>query len=332
MSKTTSAAEHELPPLDPECAAILNKIPEEYSLNSMLNFDDLPASRERIRDAMEMMTDTEETLKTVHTKEISIPGPTDAEQLQLRVHSPADTTGPFPCVYWIHGGGMVIGSAEEEDATAHRLADELNCVVVAPEYRLAPEHPYPSPVDDCYAGVNWVSENATELNIDDSRVAIAGPSAGGGLAAGVALRARDEGEPELCFQLLIYPMLDDRNETVSSKQVTDIGIWDREMNIEAWDAYLGDRSGSDEIPSYAAPARSSDLSGLPPTFLDVGTHDAFRDETTAYARQLTASGVETECHLWSGGFHAYDKFAPEAELSQKTWKTRFDALRQALTE
>jgi acetyl esterase/lipase len=132
--------------------------------------------------------------------------------------------------------------------------------------------------------------------------------------------------------MLIYPMLDDRNETESSKQVTDIGIWDREMNIKAWDVYLGEGSGSDNVPSYAAPARATDLSGLPPTFLDVGTHDAFRDETTAYAEQLAASGVQTEYHLWPGGFHGYDQFAPESQLTETTWETRFAALRKALTE
>lgn len=331
MSKKTAAPKHELPPLDPECAAVLNEIPEGYSLNSMLDFDDLPTSRERIRNAMEAMGGDEETLGTVQTEEITVPG-SKKEGLQLRVHTPADGTGPYSCVYWIHGGGMILGSAEEEDATAHRLVDELDCVVVTPDYRLAPEHPYPTPVDDCYAGLNWVSENATEIDVDNSRIVIAGPSAGGGLTAGVTLRARDEGEPELCFQMLIYPMIDDRNETVSSKQVTDIGIWDREMNIKAWDAYLGSRSGSDDISPYAAPARSSDLSGLPPTFLDVGTHDAFRDETIMYAQQLVASGVQAEFHLWSGGFHGYDTFAPEAQLTKETWETRFDALQQALTD
>jgi acetyl esterase/lipase len=127
-------------------------------------------------------------------------------------------------------------------------------------------------------------------------------------------------------------MLDDRNQTESSKQVTDIGIWDRGMNIEAWDAYLGERSGSDDVPPYAAPARATDLSGLPPTFLNVGTHDAFRDERTSYAEQLAASGVPTEYHLWPGGFHGYDQFAPDASLTKTTWETRFAALRKALTE
>jgi Esterase/lipase len=198
--------------------------------------------------------------------------------------------------------------------------------------RLAPEHPYPAPLDDCYVGLEWVSENAEELDIDDSRIAIAGQSAGGGLAAGVALRARDRGTPDICFQMLIYPMIDDRNETLSSHQITDIGIWDRDMNLKAWDAYLGEQRGSDDIPPYAAPARAEDLSGLPPSFIDIGTHDAFRDETATYSQRLTASGVPTEYHLWPGGFHAYDTFAPDSQISQNTWETRFDALRQALAK
>jgi acetyl esterase/lipase len=227
---------------------------------------------------------------------------------------------------------MVMGDLDQDDPSCELLVDELDCIVVSVDYRLAPEHPYPAPVDDCFAGLEWVAENASEVGADASRLAVGGPSAGGGLSAAVALRARDEDGPELCYQLLIYPMLDDRNTSPSSQQITDIGIWDRDMNIRAWEAYLGERSGSEDLPPYAAPGRVADLSGLPPAFLDVGTHDAFRDETLSYATRLSEGGVETELHLYPGGFHGYDVFAPDSHLAQRTWSTRFDALRRMFAD
>jgi acetyl esterase/lipase len=321
-----------MPQLDPELAAALDAIPDEYLVSNVLDFDDLPESRERMEQMNEMMMDDVPDRPGVEHRDVTVPSLSDDHELSLRIHRPVDAEGPLPCLYWIHGGGMVLGSIEQEDPTCERLVDELDCVVVAVEYRLAPEHPYPTPVDDCYAGLEWVAENADELGVDDSRIAVAGQSAGGGLSAAIALRARDEDGPELCFQFLIYPMLDDRNVTESSEQITDIGIWDRDMNVEAWDAYLGERSGSDELPAYAAPARAGDLSDLPPAFLDVGTHDAFRDENVSYARRLIESGVQTEFHLWPGAYHAFEGFAPESRLAEEAWSTRIGALRRAFAE
>lgn len=323
---------HELPPLDPELEAALDEIPDEYLTSTLIDFDDMPASRERTAEMTEMMMEEVPERPGVESEDVTVSGPAEGQDLPLRIYRPVDADGDLPCVYWIHGGGMVIGGLDEEDPTCERLVDELDCVVASVGYRLAPEHPYPAPVDDCYAGLAWVAENAAELGVDDSRIAVAGPSAGGGLAAATALRARDEGEPDLCFQMLIYPMLDDRNVTESSKQVTDIGIWDREMNIRAWELYLDDLSGADELPPYAAPGRVEDLSGLPPAFVDVGTHDAFRDETTTYVDRLAKGGVPTEFHLWPGAFHGYDMFAPEAELTRRTWTARFAALERAFAE
>lgn len=322
----------ELSDLDPELAASLEEIPDEYLISNVLDFDDVPASRDRTDQLMEMMLAEAPAFPGVESEDVTVPGPSDEQGLPLRIYRPIEAEPSLPCVYWIHGGGMVMGELEQEDPTCERLVDELNCAVVSVDYRLAPEHPYPAPVDDCYAGLEWVAENEADIGIDSSRLAIVGPSAGGGLSAAVALRARDEGGPELCYQMLIYPMLDDRNSTESSKQITDLGIWDRETNRQAWDAYLGELRESDELPPYAAPGRVADLSGLPPTFVDVGTHDVFRDESRAYVDRLTNGGVPTEFHLWPGAYHGYDQFAPDSQLAQETWATRLNALRRALRE
>lgn len=322
----------ELPPLDPELAASLEETPDEHLPTNLLDFDDMPGTRDRMSQVMEGTEEEIPERPDVASEDISIPGPSDDHELRLRIYRPVDAESSLPCLYWIHGGGMVMGGIEQDDPTCERIVDELNCVVVSVDYRLAPEHPYPAPVDDCYAGLEWVAENAAELDIDTSRIAITGISAGGGLAAAVALRARDDGGPELCYQMLIQPMLDDRNITDSSKQITDIGIWDRDVNIRAWEAYLGDLSDADDLPPYAAPGRVEDLSGLPPTYLDIGTHDVFRDETKSYAERLIDGGVPTEFHLWPGAYHGYEAYAPDAQLTQETWTMHFNALRRAFAK
>jgi acetyl esterase/lipase len=322
----------DLPPLEPELAAARERIPDNYLPATLFDFDDMAGTRERIETIYESVFDDPPESDSVEIEEKTITDHSETETVRLRIHRPVNATAPLPCVYWIHGGGMVSGGVEKEDATAQRLVDNLECVVVAVEYRLAPEHPYPAPLDDCYTGWRWLAEHAEELGVDDSRIAIAGSSAGGGLAAAVALRARDEGGPKACLQMLLTPMLDDRNDTRSSEQVTDIGMWDREMNVRAWEAYLGDHSDADDRPPYAAPGRAETLSGLPPAYLDVGTHDVFRDETTAYADGLAKDGVQTEYHLWPGAYHGYTIFVPDAQISEETWTARLNALRRAFAE
>ena len=199
-------------------------------------------------------------------------------------------------------------------------------MVVSVEYRLAPEHPYPAPVEDCYAGLVWMARHASELRFDPERLAVYGGSAGGGLTIATSMLARDRGFPALRFQMPIYPMIDDRNETPSSHEITDIGLWDRAGNIEAWKWYLGDGKPD----QYAAPARAEDLTGLPPTFIDVGTVDLFRDEDITFAMRLMQAGVPTELHVNPGAYHAAEVFAPECELSGVIWARRIKALRRAL--
>ena len=258
------------------------------------------------------------------------PGRDGQPDVAVRVYRPAGSSGTLPGIFYIHGGGMVLGSVEMEDASAAMLTEMVGCVVVSVEYRLAPEHPFPAAPEDCYTALCWMFDNAAELGVDSSRIAVYGPSAGGGLVCAVSLMARDRGGPAIRMQMPIYPMIDDRNATASSHEVTDVGIWDRAGNIEAWGMYLGDAYGSDDVSHYAAPARATDLSGLPPTFIDVGEIDMFRDEDIDFAARLIRSGVPTELHVHPGAYHAAEVFAPTAALSQRIWAMRVDALQRSL--
>ncbi|MFC4585144.1 alpha/beta hydrolase [Sphaerisporangium corydalis] len=259
-----------------------------------------------------------------------VPGPDGDPDIRVRVYRPEAAEGPLPCLYWIHGGGMVIGMVEMDDASMSRYAEEVGCVVVSVDYRLAPEHPHPAPVEDCYAGLVWTAKNAGELGVDAGRLAVGGASAGGGLAAGTVLLARDRGGPAIAYQLLVYPMLDDRNTTPSSGEFTEAITWNRGANIFGWGALLGEAAGGEEVSQYAAPARAADLSGLPPAFVDVGELEVFRDECLDYARRLAQAGVSTEFHLYPGAFHGFDMVVPDAGVSRRATAGRVAALRRAL--
>jgi acetyl esterase/lipase len=262
----------------------------------------------------------------VTSEDRTVPGPEGQPDIGVRIYRPVEATGSLPGIVFIHGGGMILGDVAGEDAAAGLLCAEVGAVVVSVEYRLAPEHPHPAPVEDCYAGLVWTAKNASELGIVEHRLAVYGGSAGGGLAIGIALLARDRGGPALRFLMPIYPMIDERNVTASSHEITDIGIWDRAGNVEAWDWYLGGK----EADQYAAPRLAEDVSGLPPTFIDVGTVDLFRDEDIAFAQRLMQAGVPTELHVNPGSYHASETFAPDAALSRRIWAMRVDALRRAL--
>jgi acetyl esterase/lipase len=256
-----------------------------------------------------------------------IPGPDGDPDITVRIYRPVNASATLPGIYYIHGGGMVLGDIAGEDAIAAMLCAEIGAVVVSVEYRLAPEHPHPAPIEDCYAGLVWTADNAAALGIDPDRLAIYGGSAGGGLTLGTALLARDRQGPALRFIMPIYPMIDDTNTTASSHEITDVGIWDRAGNVEAWQWYLGGKPAD----PYAAPTRAADVSGLPSTYIDVGTVDLFRDEDVAFAQRLMQAGVACELHVNPGSYHGSETFAPDAALSQRIWATRIAALRRALT-
>lgn len=250
------------------------------------------------------------------TEEISVPGATGDPNVVLRVHRPIDGSQPIGCVYFVHGGGLVMGTAVRDDERMIRWAKRFNCVAIAVEYRLAPETPYPGPLDDCYAGLLYVHHNAAALGIDPNRIGIGGASAGGGLAAGLALLARDRASVPVTFQLLIYPMLDDRMTTASS-QWGNAPVWNPKSNRYGWDAYLPGTAGAADVPCYAAPARATDLTGLPPTYVMVGTLDGFVDEDIDYANRLMRAGVPTELHVYPGATHGFDGMARVVPIARR---------------
>jgi acetyl esterase/lipase len=260
-----------------------------------------------------------------------VPGPAGAPDVSLLICRPTGVPAPVPCLYFIHGGGMVLGDNRSGGALAALgHAEALGAALVSVEYRLAPETPHPGPVGDCYAGLTWTVEHAYELGVDPERLIVGGASAGGGLAAAVALLARDRGGPRLLGQLLLCPMLDDRNDTPSSRQMAGLGIWDRAANEVGWTALLGDARGGPDVSPYAAPARATDLSGLPPAFIDVGSAETFRDEDVAYATRIWQAGGDAELHVWPGGFHGFAGMVPDAALSQAAMAAQLTWLRRIL--
>jgi acetyl esterase/lipase len=224
---------------------------------------------------------------------------------------------------------MMIGSMDMDEALLLKAVDQFGFAAVSVEYRLAPEHPDPAPVEDCYAGLVWTEAHAPGYGIDPNRIAVGGASAGGGLAAGTALLARDRGGPKLVFQLLLEPMLDDRSATFSSTQYDGTTVWDRKDNAHGWSSLLGNRVGGEGVSPYAAPARADDLAGLPPALVDVGEVETFRDECIDYARRLLGAGVPTELHVYPGAFHGFDLIAPDSRLGRLAWGLRWAALTRA---
>ncbi|UBU15463.1 alpha/beta hydrolase [Nonomuraea gerenzanensis] len=313
------------PNLDPELRAGIEQFPMPPGDLSAV-FADLPGARAQM-NAMMAAAPAPDTRISIENR--MIPGPEGAPDVRVRIYRPEEPGQGRPALYWIHGGGMIMGMPEGDDGPMIEYVERLGVVVVSVDYRLAPEHPHPAPVEDCYAGLVWTVKNAAELGIDPGRLAVGGASAGGGLAAATVLLARDRSGPEVAFQLLVCPMLDDRNTTPSSHEFAEAVVWDRQANLFGWTALLGDRIGADDVSPYAAPARAADLSGLPPAFVDVGELEVFRDECADYALRLARAGVSTEFHLYPGAFHGFDMLVPGAALSVRARQAREAALKRA---
>lgn len=289
--------------LDPEIAAALAALDLGFAT---LSDDTLPA----VRKAMAAVSPPALS-DAVARRDHVVPGP---RPVVVRIHRAKDATGPLPCIYWMHGGGLVLGTHTADDLRFDRWCPQLQCVGVSVDYALAPESRYPVPLEDCYAGLRWVHDNAAELGIDPRCIGIGGASAGAGLAAALALLARDRGELAVAFQALIYPMLDDRQVTVSSQWPDP--VWPPQANRYGWDSYLGDLA-DDAVPHYAAPARAGDLAALPPAFISVGALDGFSDEDIDYATRLRHAGVATELHVYPGAPHGYDSLTPNTTIARQ---------------
>ncbi|AUG78126.1 Heroin esterase [Kitasatospora sp. MMS16-BH015] len=261
---------------------------------------------------------------------LSVPGLDGAPEIPLLVCTPKDAPASRPVLYFLHGGGFFCNDHHSGLDQPLGMAERFGATLISVGYRLAPEHPYPAQIDDAYAGLLWAADHADELGIDPERIVVTGLSAGAGLSAALALTVRDKGGPSLLGQLLMCPMLDDRNDSASALQMDGFEFWDRGYNGFGWNSLLGDLQGASDVPQYAAPARATDLTGLPPAFLDVGSAECLRDEVIAYASRIWQAGGSAELHVWAGGIHAFDLDVPEARISRAAVAARHSWLERLL--
>ena len=269
-------------------------------------------------------------LEGIRIENVHIPSQDERTQVRLRIYKPENTSAPTPVLLWMHGGGYVIGRPEQDDASCVQYVRDLGITIVSVDYRCAPKHPFPAGLDDCHAALKWVASHAQEFHIDPKRIAVGGNSAGGGLAAALAQLAHDRNEIKVAFQLLIYPMLDDR--TVLHTDIDDSSniTWHHNDNEFGWESYLGQKCGVEDVPAYSVPARRADLSGLPPAWIGVGDLDIFHDEDVAYANRLKNNGVECDLHIVTGAFHGFDVFDHKIPLVQEFRRSQMDSMKKFL--
>jgi acetyl esterase/lipase len=311
--------------IDPQLSAVLEFLPS-------LPFEDPAAARAGLAEMSALLGDSiDESGVTIENR--SIPGLGNAPEVAIRIYRPENLSGNTAGLLYIHGGGFVVGDLDSEHAGPVSVCRELGIVVVSTDYRKAPEDPYPAGLEDCYASLQWFHDNAASLQVDNSRIGVRGGSAGGGLAAGLVLLSRDRGGPDLCFQYLGIPELDDRLQTVSMREFTDTPLWHRPNAVLSWKFYLGNNytPGGDDVPYTAAPARASvdDLRGLPPAYVSTMEFDPLRDEGIEYALKLLQAGVNVELHSYPGTFHG-SELVVDAAVSQRGVGEGLEALRRGL--
>ncbi len=308
--------------VDKELLSYLEKFPE---INI---WDDLPATRVLSLEIMRKRIAKLTPIHDVKSEDFNVLVKEGAS-VKVRLYRPLKDFGELPALIWLHGGGYCLGGIEHDDHVVRQIVQAVGCIVLSVDYRLAPEFPFPAALDDSYTALLWLFQHASKFGVDDKRIAVGGASAGGGLAAGLALAARDRGEVNLTFQLLFCPMLDDRNMTPSSYSITDTRVWNRDCNLRGWRAYLGDKRGMVSVSPYAAAARADNLASLPSTYMGVGSEDLFVDENRIYAERLKEAGVAVDFSVIQGGFHGFE-FIPKAQLSKETRNSYFTALKNAL--
>jgi acetyl esterase len=308
--------------MDPELAAMIDVLPD-------MDLTDPPAARRAFDELIGSITFDIPGIETLAIDDHLVPGADGDPEVPVRVYRPVSAANRVPGILMIHGGGFVIGSVAAEHAGAALTAIGAGAVVVSVDYRLAPEHPFPAGLHDCYAALSYLHAEADALGVDPGRVALSGVSAGGGLAAATALLARDRGGPRVCFQMLQIPELDDRLQTGSMQTFVDSPMWNRPLAVQSWRAYLGPLYGTTDVPPYAAPARADDLSGLPPAYVSTAENDPLRDEGITYAQRLLQAGVSVELHQFPGTFHG-SALVSSAAVSKRAQRESALVLRQAL--
>ena len=310
---------------DPELAGMLEFLPD-----GAMDLNDPVGTRAAFMEMIEEMNaGIDQSGVVVENRDI--PGPQGEPDVPVRIYTPKNQSGTVPGILHKHGGGFVVGNLDSELGGCINVCRELGVVVVSVDYRLAPEDPVPAGLEDCYAALQWFHDNADSLRVDNSRVAVMGMSAGGGLSAATSLLARERGGPAICYQYLGIPELDDRLDTVSMRAFVDTPMWNRPNAELSWDAYLGDQyqRGADDVPHLAAPARAADLKGLPPAYVSTMEFDPLRDEGIEYGLKLLQAGVPTELHSFPGTFHGSTLFA-HAAVSQRELEEQIQVLRRAL--
>ncbi|MGC1377623.1 MAG: alpha/beta hydrolase [Anaerolineales bacterium] len=269
------------------------------------------------------------TPEDILVENISIPRQADQTKIRLRIYKPKSIAAPTPVLIWMHGGGYVVGRPEQDDGGCTQYVHELGITVVSVDYRCAPKYPFPAGLEDSYAVLEWVASHSQQLGVDAKRIAIGGASAGGGLAAALVQLAHDRQKTKPIFQLLVYPMLDDR--TVLRADIDDSNnvTWSQKSNRFGWESYLGKECGAEDVPAYSVPARRKDLSGLPPAWISVGSLDIFHDEDVAYAQRLKECGIACEIDVIPGAFHGFDVFDPLVPIIQDFRRAQISALKNA---
>lgn len=307
--------------VDPQLLPLLEALPTIALTEAIL-----PAMRSRAPWFPVNPADAERTDLLVR----KIPGPESAPEVEIWIYRPRGLESALPCILHIHGGGYVAGDASGNEAMHRPMAADLGCCIVSVNYRLAPETRFPGGVEDCYAALAWLVAHAAEVGIDPGRIGVMGESAGGGLAAALALLVRDRGEYVLTFQHLIYPMIDDRT-CVDPRPHPYVGefVWTPHNNHFGWSSLLGTEPGGEGVSPYAAAARAEDLTGLPPAFISTGSLDLFLEENLEYARRLLRSGVAVELHVYPGGFHAFN-VSPTAGIALMSRRDSQAALARAI--
>lgn len=307
--------------VDPELRPLIEALPPVTLTDELLPL---------IRSAAAPLPPQPDVIDAVCVDQHTVPGPAGAPEVRLAIYRPVGAKKPLPCIFHIHGGGYVAGSAQAAEPLYRPFAAELDCVIVSVDYRLAPETRFPGAIEDCYAGLAWVFQNAMKLGIDAGRIGVMGESAGGGLAAALALLVRDRGAYALAFQTLIYPMIDDRTCVAEPPHpYTGEFVWTAQNNTYGWSSLLGVEPGSEGVSCYAAAARADDLSRLPPAYISTGALDLFLEEDMDYARRLMRAGVPVELHVYPGAYHGFDFFTA-APIALEARQHLMNHLRRAL--